>query len=51
MSYGVTADAIGSTYGVLASKTMAFRSAKTAADATASLNFTVEERKSVEDKK
>lgn len=51
MSYGVSADAIGSTYGVLASKTMAFRSAGNAAEATAALNFTVEERKSVEDKK
>lgn len=50
MSYGVSADAIGSTYGVLASKTMAFRSASNAAEATASLNFTEEERKSVEDK-
>lgn len=51
MSYGVTADAIGSTYGVLASKTMAFRIASNAAEATAALNFTEEERKSVEDKK
>lgn len=50
MSYGVTADAIGSTYGVLASKTMAFRTAASAAEATAALNFTEEERKSVEDK-
>lgn len=51
MSYGVSADAIGSTYGVLASKTMAFRSAGNAAEAQAALNFTAEERKSVEDKK
>lgn len=50
MSYGVSADAIGSTYGVLASKTMAFRTAASAAEATAALNFTEEERKSVEDK-
>ena len=50
MSYGVSAGAIGSTYGVLATKTMAFRAASNAADATAALNFTVEERKSVEDK-
>jgi len=51
MSYGTSKDAIGSTYGVLASKTMAFRSAGNAAEATASLNFTAAERKSVEDKK
>lgn len=48
MSYGVSADAIGSTYGVLASKTMAFRSV--VADASV-LDFTEEERKSAEDKK
>jgi hypothetical protein len=51
MSYGTTKDAIGSTYGVLASKTMAFRSAGNAAEVQAALNFTAEERKSVEDKK
>jgi hypothetical protein len=51
MSYGTSKDAIGSTYGVLASKTMAFRSAASAADATASLNFTMEERTKVQDKK
>jgi hypothetical protein len=51
MSYGVSADAIGSTYNVLASKTMAFRSAGNAAEVQAALNFTEEERKLVEDKK
>lgn len=51
MSYGVTADAISSTYGVLASKTMAFRSASNAAEVEAALNFTPEERKLAEDKK
>ena len=51
MSYGTSKAAIGSTYDVLASKTMAFRSAGNAVEAQAALNFTVEERKSVEDKK
>lgn len=51
MSYGTSKEAIGSTYDVLASKTMAFRSAGNAAEATAALNFTVEERATVQDKK
>jgi len=46
ISYGVSAQEIGSTYGVLSSKTTAFRSAKTADEISASLNFTEEERKS-----
>jgi hypothetical protein len=51
MSYGTTKDAINSTYNVLASKTTAFRNAGSVAEATASLDFTMEERTKVQDKK
>lgn len=51
MSYGVTAEAVGQTYSVLANKTASFRSAKNDAEIQASLNFTAEERKSAEDSK
>lgn len=51
MSYGTSKEAVFDTYNVLASKTMAFRSAGNAAEVQAALNFTAEERKSVEDKK
>jgi hypothetical protein len=51
MSYGTTKEAIGSTYNVLASKTMAFRSASNDAEVQAALNVTAEERKLAEDKK
>ena len=51
MSYGVSADAIGSTYTMVAEKTALFRSAKSVDEINASLNWTPEERKSAEDKK
>jgi uncharacterized protein YegL len=50
MSFGTTQAAIGKTYDVLASKTMAYRSAKSADEVVAALNFTAAERTSVEDK-
>lgn len=52
MSYGTSKAEIHDTYNVLASKTMAFRSAGSVAEVQAALNFTEEERKSaVKDQK
>jgi hypothetical protein len=52
MSYGTSKAEVHDTYNVLASKTMAFRSAGNAAEVQAALNFTEEERKSaVKDQK
>lgn len=51
MSYGTSKQEVHDTYHVLASKTMAFRSAGNAAEVQAALNFTAEERKLAEDKK
>jgi hypothetical protein len=51
MSYGTSKGALDATYGMLASKTMAFRSALNDIQCSAALDFTEEERKSAEDKK